>query len=51
MKATIRGNGRGDKVVVFKFKRKKQYKKTAGHRQGFTELQVGEIVPQETYGS
>jgi large subunit ribosomal protein L21 len=51
VKATIRGNGRGDKVVVFKFKRKKQYKKTAGHRQSFTELQVGEIVPQVTHGS
>jgi large subunit ribosomal protein L21 len=51
VKATIRGEGRGDKVVVFKFKRKKQYKKTVGHRQSFTELQVGEIVPQVTYGS
>jgi len=44
LKATIVGNGRGDKVVVFKFKRKKQYKKTIGHRQGFTEIKVGEVV-------
>jgi len=44
VKATITGNGRGDKVVVFKFKRKKQYKKTIGHRQSFTELTVGEIL-------
>jgi large subunit ribosomal protein L21 len=44
VKATIVGNGRGDKVVVFKFKRKKQYKKTIGHRQSFTEVKVGEIV-------
>jgi large subunit ribosomal protein L21 len=51
VKATILGEGRGDKVVVFKFKRKKQYKKTIGHRQNFTELRVGEIVPQVTYGS
>jgi large subunit ribosomal protein L21 len=51
VKATIVGNGRGDKVVVFKFKRKKQYKRTTGHRQSFTELRVGEIVPQVTYGS
>jgi large subunit ribosomal protein L21 len=42
-KATIVGNGRGDKVLVFKFKRKKQYKKTIGHRQSFTEVKVGEI--------
>jgi large subunit ribosomal protein L21 len=51
VKATIVGNGRGDKVLVFKFKRKKQYKRTIGHRQDFTELRVGEIVPQVTYGS
>jgi large subunit ribosomal protein L21 len=44
VKATIVGNGRGDKILVFKFKRKKQYKKTIGHRQSFTELKVGEIL-------
>jgi len=44
VKATIVGNGRAAKIVVFKFKRKKQYKKTIGHRQSFTELKVGEIV-------
>ncbi|MGO9230653.1 MAG: 50S ribosomal protein L21 [Bryobacteraceae bacterium] len=43
-KATIVGNGRGDKVVVFKFKRKKQYKRTIGHRQSFTEIKVGEVT-------
>jgi len=44
VRATIVGNGRGDKVLVFKFKRKKQYKKTIGHRQSFTELKVGDIL-------
>jgi len=44
VKATIVDNGRADKIVVFKFKRKKQYKRTIGHRQSFTELKVGEIV-------
>jgi len=44
VKATILGNGRGDKVLVFKFKRKKQYKKTIGHRQSFTEVKIGEIT-------
>ena len=43
VKATIMGEGRGDKVLVFKFKRKKQYKKTIGHRQSFTEVKVGDI--------
>jgi len=43
-KATIVANGRGAKVIVFKFKRKKQYKKTIGHRQSFTDVKVGEIL-------
>ena len=43
-KATIVGNGRGEKIVVFKFKRKKQYKRTIGHRQDFTEVKVGDIL-------
>jgi len=44
VKATIVGAGRGDKVLVFKFKRKKQYKRTIGHRQDFTEVKVGDIL-------
>ena len=44
VKGTIVGNGRGDKIIVFKFKRKKQYKKTIGHRQSFTEVKVGDIL-------
>ncbi len=51
LKATIVGNGRADKVLVFKFKRKKQYKKTIGHRQSFTEVKVGEIVAEVTHGA
>jgi large subunit ribosomal protein L21 len=43
VKGTIVGTGRGKKVLVFKFKRKKQYKRTIGHRQEFTEVKVGEI--------
>ena len=37
-------HGLGDKIIVFKFKRKKQYKKTIGHRQSFTEVKVGDIL-------
>ena len=40
---TILGQGRGDKILVFKFKRKKQYKRMQGHRQAFTEIKIGEI--------
>ena len=41
---TIAGSGRGVKILVFKFKRKKQYKRTIGHRQNFTSVKVNEIV-------
>lgn len=44
VKGTIVKAGRGDKIIVFKFKRKKQYKKTIGHRQSFTDVKVGDIV-------
>jgi len=40
---TVVGQGRGDKVLVFHFKRKKQYKKLQGHRQGFTAVRISEI--------
>jgi large subunit ribosomal protein L21 len=42
--ATISRQGRGEKIIVFKFKRKKQYRRTIGHRQNFTELTVSEVV-------
>jgi large subunit ribosomal protein L21 len=42
--ATIVGGDRAEKIIVFKFKRKKQYKKTIGHRQSFTEVKVGDIL-------
>ena len=44
VRATIAAHGRGDKVLVFKFKRKKQYKRTIGHRQNYTRVQVQEIL-------
>src|SRR5881396_3618640 len=36
--------GRGDKILVFHYKRKKQYKKIAGHRQPFTAVRITEIA-------
>ena len=41
---TVLGEGRGDKILVFKLKRKKQYKKMQGHRQNFVEVKINEIV-------
>ena len=43
VKATILGAGRGDKIIVFKFKKKKQYKKTIGHRQSYSNVKVGDF--------
>ena len=40
LNATIVGHGRGDKVIVFKKKRRKQYKRKQGHRQGYTEIKI-----------
>jgi large subunit ribosomal protein L21 len=45
VRARIAAHGRGDKIIVFKFKRKKQYKRTIGHRQNFTRVEVQEILP------
>ena len=42
--ATVLGHGRGDKVKIFKMRRRKHYQKHQGHRQGFTELQIDGIV-------
>jgi large subunit ribosomal protein L21 len=41
--AEVLGEGRGEKILVFHFKRKKQYKKLQGHRQDFTEVRIKAI--------
>ncbi len=43
VKATVVEHGRGDKLIVFKKKRRKQYKRTQGHRQGYTEIKIDTI--------
>jgi large subunit ribosomal protein L21 len=49
---TVVSKGRGDKILVFHFKRKKQYKKLQGHRQAYTEIRINSIeVNGFTYGS
>ncbi len=50
--ATVVGEGRGDKILVFHYKRKKQYKKMQGHRQSFTEVKINEIqVNGQSHGN
>ncbi len=40
---TIVAHGRGDKLIVFKKKRRKQYKRTQGHRQNYTAVKIDSI--------
>jgi len=42
--ATVLDNGRRKKILVFKKKRRKQYRRTQGHRQSYTELRIDRIV-------
>lgn len=44
VKATVVDHGRGEKVRVFKMRRRKQSKKEQGHRQNFTEILVNQIT-------
>ena len=44
IKATIVAHGRGDKIRIFKMRRRKHYQKRQGHRQNFTELFIAEIA-------
>ena len=41
--ATVLSQGRHDKVRIFKMRRRKHYQKHGGHRQTYTELQIGSI--------
>jgi len=43
VKATVVGHGRGEKVRIFKMRRRKHYQKRQGHRQGYTEIKIDSI--------
>ena len=43
IKATIQKHGRYPKVRIVKFKRRKHYMRTQGHRQGFSEIKIESI--------
>ena len=43
VKATIVAHGKHDKVRIFKMRRRKHYQKHQGHRQAYTELQIGSL--------
>jgi len=41
--AEVMGDGRGEKLLIFKHRRRKGFRKTIGHRQDFTTIKVKEI--------
>jgi large subunit ribosomal protein L21 len=43
LQATVVSHGRADKIIVFKKKRRKQYKRKQGHRQNYTEIKIEKI--------
>ena len=44
VRATVLRHDRARKVIVFKFKRRRRYRRKAGHRQHFTRLRIEEII-------
>jgi large subunit ribosomal protein L21 len=42
--ATVTEHHRGDKVIIFKMKAKKRYRRKTGHRQPLTRVQIKEII-------
>jgi len=44
--ATVVSHGRGEKMKIFKLRRRKHHQKTQGHRQSYTEVRIDDIVTQ-----
>jgi len=42
--ATVVGHGRGEKVKIFKLRRRKHFQKSQGHRQSYTEVRIDDII-------
>ena len=43
VKGVLKAQGKGEKVLVFKYKKKKQYRRTRGHRQQYSEVLIEKI--------
>ena len=44
VKATVLGETKGDKIVVFKMKRRKKYRNKTGHRQSYTSVKITDLI-------
>ncbi len=42
--AKVVGNSKGEKIIVFKYKNKKRYRRRTGHRQQYTKVSISQIV-------
>ncbi|MFQ5543427.1 MAG: 50S ribosomal protein L21 [Nitrospiria bacterium] len=51
VKAKVLRQARAKKIIVFKKKRRKNYRRTQGHRQSFTRIQISEIVKEISNGT
>lgn len=43
VEAEVVGEGKNDKVLIYKYKRRTKYRRTQGHRQDFTEIKINKI--------
>lgn len=44
IEAELLSHGKGDKVMIYKYKKRTKYRRTQGHRQDFTEVKIKKIV-------
>jgi large subunit ribosomal protein L21 len=44
VKGLVEEHGRGDKIIIIKFRRRKHYRKKQGHRQNFTQIRITSIT-------
>jgi large subunit ribosomal protein L21 len=43
VQAEVIGHGKGEKIIIFKHKRRKNYRRKQGHRQKYTEVRINEV--------
>lgn len=48
VEAEVSGEGKDDKVLIYKYKRRTKYRRRQGHRQDYTELKINRIVAPQS---
>lgn len=49
--ANVLGEAKGEKLIVFKYKNKKRYRRRTGHRQQYTRIAISDIIGQDAANS